>query len=63
MDKQLVSKKQTADVLGCSVRTIENLIAQGQLKSIRLGKRRMIPYSEVMRIAKQGTDVITGTGR
>jgi excisionase family DNA binding protein len=63
MDKVLVSKKEAAKALSCSVRTIENMIARKQLRSIRLGKRRMIPWSEVIWISKHGTPVIGGTGR
>jgi excisionase family DNA binding protein len=61
MDKLLMSKREAAEALGCSVRTIENLIARKQLASRRLGKRRMIPSSEVIRIARHDTPVITGT--
>jgi excisionase family DNA binding protein len=62
MEKLLLSKREAAEALGCSVRTIENMIARKQLASRRLGKRRMIPYAAVTQLAKRDTPVITGQG-
>ena len=62
MEKLLMSKKEAAEVLGVSVRTVENMIVRKQLVSRRIGKRRMIPCSAVMQLAKRDTLVITGTG-
>lgn len=60
MEKLLLSKREAAEALGCSVRTIENMIARKQLVSRRLGKRRMVPYAAVAQLAKRDTLVITG---
>jgi excisionase family DNA binding protein len=62
MERLLLSKREAAEALGCSVRTIENLIARKQLSSKRLGKRRMIPYAALAQLAKRDTLVITGQG-
>lgn len=60
MEQLLLSKREAAEALGCSVRTIENMIARKQLVSRRLGKRRMIPRTELLQIAKRDTLFITG---
>jgi excisionase family DNA binding protein len=60
MEKLLLSKREAAEALGCSVRTIENMVARKQLASRRLGKRRMIPCAAVAQLAKRDTLVITG---
>jgi excisionase family DNA binding protein len=60
MERLLLSKREAAEALGCSVRTIENMINRKQLASRRLGKRRMIPYAALAQLAKRDTLVITG---
>jgi excisionase family DNA binding protein len=60
MERLLLSKREAAEALGCSVRTIENMVARRQLQSRRLGKRRMIPYAALAQLAKRDTLVITG---
>jgi excisionase family DNA binding protein len=62
IEKLLLSKREAAEALGVSVRTIENMIARKQLVSRRLGKRRMIPHAALMQLARRDTLVITGTG-
>jgi excisionase family DNA binding protein len=53
MAKLLCSKKETADALGVSLRTIDNLIAQKELKVVRCGRRVLIPVSEHERFARR----------
>lgn len=60
MERLLLSKREAAEALGCSVRTIENMINRKQLTSRRLGKRRMIPYAALTQLAKRDTLVISG---
>ena len=62
MERLLLSKREAAEALGCSVRTIENMIARKQLASKRLGKRRMVPYGSLAQLSKRDTLVITGQG-
>ena len=54
MDK-LLSVEQTADLLGVSKWTIRAWIAQGKLKSAKLGSRRLVPQSEVERVIADAT--------
>lgn len=60
MDKLLVSKRQAAELLGVSIRTVENLISIKALESRKLGRRRLIPTSALAQIARRGTPRITG---
>jgi excisionase family DNA binding protein len=48
----LFSKRQAADALGISLRTIDNLIATRQLKVARIGKRVLIPRKAVEQFAR-----------
>jgi len=61
MNKLLCSKREAAEALGCSIRTIENLISRKELVSRRVGRRRMIPCAALMKFARRDTPVITGT--
>jgi len=48
----LLSKRNAASALGISVRTLETLIAVHELKSVRVGRRRMIPRSALERFVR-----------
>lgn len=43
-----------ATFLDVSVRHLRRLLATNQVKSIRLGRRRLIPDAEVQRLARAG---------
>jgi len=60
MEKLLCSKQEAAETLGCSVRTIENLIVRKLLSSRRIGRRRMILCAALVQFAKHDTPIITG---
>lgn len=60
MDKILCSKREAAEILGVSIRTLENLISRKLLVSRQIGRRRMIPYAACIQIARRDTPVITG---
>lgn len=49
----LCSKRDAASALGISVRTLETLIAVKELKSVRIGRRRMVPRVELERFARR----------
>jgi excisionase family DNA binding protein len=47
---------EAAERLGISRRSLERLGECGKARVIRLGGRRMLPFSEFQRLATQGTD-------
>ena len=51
--KALLSLKEFSFLAGLSLRTTTKLIASGELKSIRVGRRRLVPHTELERFAKQ----------
>jgi excisionase family DNA binding protein len=62
MDKLLFSKKEAAELLGISLRTVENLITRKELTSRRIGRRRMIPASTLAQFVRRDTPLISGKG-
>jgi hypothetical protein len=60
--KILCTKRDAAQSAGLSIRTIENLIAQGILSSRKIGRRRMVVIASLMRLAERDVPVITGSG-
>jgi excisionase family DNA binding protein len=56
--KLLLSLKEVSSVLGLSPRTTTKLIASGELNSIRVGRRRLVPHRELERFARR--DHLTG---
>jgi excisionase family DNA binding protein len=50
---KLLRIEQTADLLGVSPWTIRAWVAQGKLKSVKLGSRRLVPESEVVRLISE----------
>jgi excisionase family DNA binding protein len=53
MGKLLYSKKETADALGVSQRTVDNLIARKELAVRRVGRRVLVPLSELARFTRR----------
>jgi excisionase family DNA binding protein len=49
----LFSKRQAADALGVSLRTLDKIIANGQLKVARIGTRVLIPKQALEMFARQ----------
>ena len=56
----LLSKRESAVALGISLRTLEILISVKELKSVRVGRRRLIPRGELERFARR--DHVTKSG-
>jgi excisionase family DNA binding protein len=52
--KLAFSRKQAASELSVSPRTIDYWISQGHLKARKLGKRVVIPGSELLRVLEKG---------
>ncbi len=46
MEELVVSKREAGAVLGVSARTIHRMLARGELKGIRIGKRRKLVLCE-----------------
>jgi excisionase family DNA binding protein len=53
MENILVSKKSAAELLSVSVRTLEKLIAAGELPVVRIGRRVMIASDAVEKFARR----------
>ncbi|MBV9481921.1 MAG: helix-turn-helix domain-containing protein [Acidobacteria bacterium] len=53
MAKLLCSKKETAEALGVSLRTVDNLIDGKELAVRRVGRRVLIPVAEVERFTRR----------
>lgn len=52
---ELLSVKQAARVLGRSrTRVLAPAIARGEIRTVAVGKRRLVPRSEVVRVAEEG---------
>jgi excisionase family DNA binding protein len=51
---QLLSISQAARILGVSWHTIWRLLQAGQLESVRVGRRRLIPRSALERLLTTG---------
>jgi hypothetical protein len=49
----LLTRDESAFVLGISVRAIDYLIAGRQLSTRKIGRRRLIPYASLARFARQ----------
>jgi excisionase family DNA binding protein len=49
----LLSKRDSAVALGISLRTLETLISVKELKSVRVGRRRLIPRQELEKFTRR----------
>jgi excisionase family DNA binding protein len=55
MQKLMYARLEAAQLLSLSLRKIDELIAAKQLKSVRVGRRNLVPHSELTRFARNGT--------
>ena len=58
MDKILVTRAEAARALGLSLRAIDYLLAGGKLATRKVGRRRLIPRSELERFARRDHESI-----
>ena len=64
MDPILYSRKLAAQALSLSLRSVDYLVHDGRLKTVRVGVKTMIPRDEIMTFAKHGLSTpIAGTGK
>jgi excisionase family DNA binding protein len=54
MEDRLESIAETSDRLGVSTFTTRRLIKAKQIKAVRVGKRVLVPESEIERVIAQG---------
>ncbi len=54
MEPLLVSVRDSATLLGVSLRTVQRLIEQGVLESVKIRKRRMVKMTTLIEIAERG---------
>jgi excisionase family DNA binding protein len=52
-NKVAISRYECAQLLGISVRLLDKCIANGEIRTIRLGDRVLIPYSEIEKLTAQ----------
>jgi excisionase family DNA binding protein len=52
------SRREAADALRVSLRTVDYLIAQGKLRGRRIGRRVVIPKTELERLLRQDTPLV-----
>lgn len=50
----LLSLQGAAESLSLSKRSIERMAYEGRLKTVTIGGRRLVPYSEIQRLARNG---------
>jgi excisionase family DNA binding protein len=54
------SRREAADALRVSLRTIDYLLAQGKLRGRRIGRRVVIPRAEVEKLLRHDTPIVQG---
>ena len=57
----LKSIRQAADTWGVSVYTARRLAASGFVQTVTVGRRRLVPESEIARIATTGAPTVTSS--
>lgn len=56
-DREFITKRDVAQLLGCSVRTVENLMAKGRLPVLRLSARLVrFPRTAILATLNAATD-------
>jgi excisionase family DNA binding protein len=58
-DKLLVSVKDTARMLGISVRTVHRYLDLGIFRSVPAGRRRLLRSADLLKFAENGVSVET----
>ena len=52
------SRRETAEALRVSLRTVDYLLLQGKLRGRRIGRRVVIPRTEVEKLLRQDTPIL-----
>lgn len=56
MEKEVYSRQEVKDVLGCSIAVVDSLIRSGRLKVIRLSPRRIVISRQALELFLQEVD-------
>ncbi len=56
MEKEVYSRQEVKDVLGCSIAVVDSLIRSGRLKAIRLSPRRIVISRQALELFLQEAD-------
>lgn len=62
MEQLLVGRREAAEALGISLRTLDYMIARGQLVARQIGRRVLIQRSELEKFAKRGRKKVVDDG-
>jgi excisionase family DNA binding protein len=54
------TRREAADALRVSLRTVDHLLAQGKIHGRRIGRRVVIPRAEVERLLRHDTPIVQG---
>lgn len=54
MERILHPRPDSAHLLGISLRKLDGLLKDGSLRAVKIGKRTLIPHTELLRLAKSG---------
>lgn len=52
------TRREAADALRVSLRTVDYLLSNGALRGSRIGRRVVIPRAEVEELIRQGIDIV-----
>lgn len=62
--KLLYDRRSAAATLSISIRTLDYFIARGELRTIRIGRKVLIPANELKQFARTNHyDAVAGTSR
>ena len=57
VERLAYSPTELAQALGCTRQHVQNLIARGEIRSVKLGRKRLIPRAVVEELLQGGGDV------
>ena len=51
------TRREAAEALRISLRTLDTLLAQGKLRGRRIGRRVLVPQSELEKLLRRDTEI------
>lgn len=57
MPLNVYTRREAAEALRISLRTLDTLLAQGKLRSRRIGRRVLVPQSELEKLLRRDTEI------